>query len=99
MMSHEEKIIEVEISRVKPDENYAGKHISEEDLVELAESIKENGIINPILVYEDGENYVIIAGTRRWLAAKKAGLDTVPVVIRSSMSGYLSIVNELVMIK
>ena len=59
-------------------------HWNEETLQELAESIRANGIIQPILVRPAGEGYELIAGERRWRAAKMAGLDTVPAIVRTA---------------
>ena len=59
-------------------------HFDEEKLVELANSIKKNGIIQPIAVREDKADpgrYEIVAGERRWLAAQRAGLHQVPIVV------------------
>ena len=53
---------------------------------ELAESIKEHGVVQPIVVTPKGSNYLIVAGERRWRAAKKAGLAELPCIVRS-MSG------------
>ena len=57
------------------------------ELEELAQSIKANGIIQPILVRRDGSAYRIIAGERRWRAAQRAGLQRVPVIVRDVSPG------------
>lgn len=69
------------INLIQPNLNQPRKDFSEEALEELAKSIKIYGIIQPILVKKQGALYEIIAGERRWRAAKKAGLQEVPVVI------------------
>lgn len=71
------KTVEIEPNREQP-----RKDFKEEALEELAESIKQFGIIQPILVQKRDEYYEIIAGERRWRAAKKAGLKEVPVIIK-----------------
>lgn len=72
----------LKISMVEPNHNQPRKEFREEALVELAESMKEYGVLQPLLVQKKGEYYEIIAGERRWRAAKLAGLKEVPVVIR-----------------
>jgi ParB family chromosome partitioning protein len=73
-------ILEVDINYIAPNENQPRKNFDEDKLIILAQSIKENGVIQPILVTKDGEYYTIIAGERRWRAAKLAGLKKIPVI-------------------
>lgn len=72
----------LDINKLKPNKEQPRKHFEETSLMELSESIKEHGIIQPILVTREknGSDFVIVAGERRWRAAKKAGLKEVPVV-------------------
>lgn len=70
------------ISKVKPNKGQPRKTFDETELSELADSIKQNGILQPILVRKHGLSYEIVAGERRYQAAKLAGLEEVPVVIR-----------------
>lgn len=70
------------ISKVKPNKGQPRKTFDETELSELADSIKQNGILQPILVRKHGTSYEIVAGERRYQAAKIAGLEEVPVVIR-----------------
>lgn len=70
------------ITDVKPNKEQPRKNFDEDALAELADSIQQNGILQPILVRKKGAKYEIIAGERRYQAAKKAGLKEVPVVIR-----------------
>ena len=72
----------LKISSIEPNHHQPRKDFREESLVELAESMKEYGVLQPLLVQKKGEFYEIIAGERRWRAAKLAGLKEVPVVIR-----------------
>ena len=80
----EEKAAEtmVKITKIEPNREQPRKHFDEEALNELAESIKHYGLISPILVQDKKDHYEIIAGERRWRAAKIAGLKEVPVIIR-----------------
>lgn len=80
----DEKKIEtlVKISKVEPNREQPRKQFKEEALAELAESIKQFGILQPLLVQKRDDYYEIIAGERRWRAAKLAGLKEVPVIIK-----------------
>jgi len=71
----------VSINLIKPNAGQPRKAFDEEKIQQLSESIKEHGIIQPILLKKDGDTYSIIAGERRWRAAKAAGLKEVPVII------------------
>jgi len=73
-------INEIEINKIFPNEDQPRKNFDDEKLAQLTASIKENGIIQPIIVKREGEFYKIIAGERRWRAAKLAGLKKVPVI-------------------
>ena len=73
---------QVSISKIVPNPDQPRKNFNQEALKELAQSIREHGIIQPIIVVQKGENYQIIAGERRYRAAKMAGLKVVPVIIR-----------------
>jgi ParB family transcriptional regulator, chromosome partitioning protein len=72
------------IELVRPNKNQPRKHFAAEKLEELADSIREQGIIQPLVVTKKEGFYEIIAGERRWRAAQKAGLREVPVVIREA---------------
>ena len=72
----------VKISKVEPNRTQPRKQFDEDALVELSESIKQFGILQPLLVSDKGDYYEIIAGERRWRAAKLAGLKEVPVIIK-----------------
>lgn len=77
----QEKTLPIAKLQANPDQ--PRRHFDEEALEELAASIKEHGLIQPILVTPKGEGYEIVAGERRYRASKLAGLDKVPVIIRS----------------
>ena len=70
------------ISLIEPNSKQPRKAFEEEALKELADSIKKFGVLQPLLVAKSGRTYKLIAGERRWRAAKLAGLKEVPVVIK-----------------
>lgn len=72
----------VKISLVEPGGDQPRKNFDEEQISELADSIKKYGVLQPLLVQKKGTHYVIIAGERRWRAAKEAGLREIPVVVK-----------------
>lgn len=76
-------VLEVNISDVKPGKGQPRKTFDKEKLEALATSIKQHGIIQPLIVNKEGNTYYIIAGERRWRAATLAGLKTVPVIEKS----------------
>ena len=73
----------VKITKVEPNREQPRKNFDEDTLQELADSIKQFGLLQPILVQDRKDYYEIIAGERRWRAAKLAGLKEVPVIIRN----------------
>lgn len=75
-------VMEVKITDVIPNKNQPRKSFDEDKLDALADSIREHGIVQPILVTKSGEFYTIVAGERRWRAAKKAGISKVPIIVR-----------------
>lgn len=74
--------MKLKISEIEPNSLQPRKDFNEDALAELADSIKKFGIIEPIVVSKKGRSYVIIAGERRWRAARLAGLKEVPVIVR-----------------
>ncbi len=79
-------VLTVKISRVEPNRKQPRRTFHEESLKELAESIRQYGIVQPLIVQDQKSHYEIIAGERRWRAAKLAGLKEVPVIVRESTS-------------
>ncbi len=73
----------VKITKIEPNREQPRKNFDEDALQELADSIKQFGLLQPILVQDRNDYYEIIAGERRWRAAKIAGLKEVPVIIRN----------------
>lgn len=72
----------VRMTQIEPNQNQPRKNFDEEKLNELAQSIQENGLLEPILVQIKGDHYEIVAGERRWRACHIAGLKEIPVIIK-----------------
>lgn len=72
----------VDINKIQPNPNQPRTHFNETLLQELSESIRENGVLQPLLVRKKGQKYEIIAGERRYQASKLAGVETLPVIIK-----------------
>ena len=79
---YKNSIVMMNISKVEPNRNQPRKNFNEDALNELADSIKEHGIIEPLIVQDRKSYYEIIAGERRWRAANIAGLTEVPIIIK-----------------
>ncbi|HJU76435.1 MAG TPA: ParB/RepB/Spo0J family partition protein [Sphingomicrobium sp.] len=77
-----EGVREIEVARIRPNPNQPRMHFDEESIAELAESIRQRGVLQPILLRADGEGFEIIAGERRWRAAQRARLHTIPAIVR-----------------
>ena len=74
--------VEVPLAKIVPNPNQPRRDFDEEKLDELADSIKKNGLIQPIVVRKHGIGYEIIAGERRYQASKRAGLERIPVIVK-----------------
>ena len=74
----------VGIDRIEPNPHQPREDFDEEKLAELIASIKADGILQPILLRRAGDNYQIIAGERRWRAAREAGLSSIPAIVRDA---------------
>ncbi len=74
----------VPLDRIQPNPHQPRLSMAEDELQELADSIREHGILQPLLVAQNENGYTLIAGERRWRAAARAGLDTVPVIVRQA---------------
>ena len=77
-------LTEVDLDRVIPNPRQPRTSIKQAELEELAESIREHGILQPLLVAKSGADYMLVAGERRWRAARLAGLRTVPVLVKDT---------------
>ena len=73
----------IDINKIEPNKDQPRKSFNEDSLIELSESIKQHGIVQPLVVTKKEDYFEIIAGERRWRAAKKAGLKEVPVIIKN----------------
>ena len=72
----------IDITKIQPNPNQPRTHFNETLLQELSESIRENGVLQPLLVRKKGQKYEIIAGERRYQASKLAGIEKLPVIIK-----------------
>ncbi len=77
-----EKVVELNISKIEPMLNQPRKIFDEDKMKELTDSIRANGVIQPILVVKAQNGYTIVAGERRWRAAKAAGLKSIPAIVK-----------------
>ncbi|HEV2067843.1 MAG TPA: ParB/RepB/Spo0J family partition protein [Thermomicrobiales bacterium] len=77
-------LLELSIDDITPNPYQPRTHMDRQRLEELAESIRIHGLVQPLLVARDGDRFVLIAGERRWRAARLAGLATVPVVVKQA---------------
>lgn len=78
-----ERIQQIEVNKISANPDQPRKHFDEKALMELASSIKQYGVVQPLVLTKNGDAYEIVAGERRWRASKIAGLKTVPSVVRS----------------
>ncbi len=81
LLSPEDRIEKIPVDKLYPNPAQPRKYFDDQSLSELAASIKQYGVIQPLLVTQDNGQYIIIAGERRWRASKIAGLKSVPAVI------------------
>lgn len=76
------KILELKIRDIDPNEDQPRRDFNKDAIYELSKSILEHGVVQPIIVKPNNDRYTIVAGERRWRAARAAGLDKIPVIIR-----------------
>ena len=74
---------ELKLEDIQPDPDQPRRQFDEKELQSLADSIQAMGVIQPIVVIKNGRKYQIVAGERRWRAAKMAGLEKIPAVVRT----------------
>jgi ParB family transcriptional regulator, chromosome partitioning protein len=91
--------LEVDIDRLAPNDFQPRGHMDDARLQDLAQSIRSNGVIQPIVVRKIGDRFQIIAGERRWRAAKLAGLLRVPIVVRDVAVGAEKSLLEMALIE
>jgi ParB family transcriptional regulator, chromosome partitioning protein len=77
-----EELIDLDLDLIEPNSEQPRTRFTEENLEELAQSIRVNGIVQPIVVRKKGAGYQIVAGERRWRAAQRAGLQKIPAVVK-----------------
>jgi ParB family chromosome partitioning protein len=77
-------IMDIALDKIVPNEYQPRKTFPDDALKELAASIKEHGVIQPIIVHRIGANYGLIAGERRWRASRLAGLRTIPALVKDA---------------
>ena len=75
-------VAEIPVGEIDPNRNQPRKRFDDDALLALADSIRHNGVLSPILVAREGGRYTIIAGERRWRAARLANLSTIPAIVR-----------------
>lgn len=81
-ISGKEVFLEIDLDLIKPNGKQPRTNFTEAKLEELAQSIRINGVVQPIIVRKKGANYEIVAGERRWRASQKAGLYKIPAIVR-----------------
>ncbi len=86
-----ESVEQIDISKLVPSPHQPRQEISQEQLESLAQSVRASGIIQPILVRKAGNRYEIVAGERRWRAAKLVGLERVPALVRNLTDGQSAV--------
>src|SRR5688572_5924239 len=90
---------EIDVDQISPNEHQPRHHFEDARLDELAQSIKANGVIQPIVVRKVDAGYRIIAGERRWRAAQRAGLTRIPVVIKDVSAGSAAQLLEMALVE
>lgn len=81
-ISDDKSIREIKIEDIRANKNQPRRKFDEDKIEELAKSIKNHGVLQPILLRKKGSKYELVAGERRWRAAIKAGLDTIPAIVK-----------------
>ncbi len=80
--SSNEELLEIDLDLIEPNSQQPRSRFTEENLEELAQSIRANGVVQPIVVRRRGGKFQIVAGERRWRASQKAGLQKIPSIVR-----------------
>lgn len=84
LASDQNLVEQVAVEEIKPNPNQPRKNFNEDSFSELVVSIKQHGVVQPVVVRHGDHGYELIAGERRWRAAREAGLKTIPAIIRNS---------------
>ncbi|MDY6825860.1 MAG: nucleoid occlusion protein [Bacillota bacterium] len=77
-----EKVVAIDINKIRPNQFQPRRNIDQEKIMELANSIKENGLIQPVVVRRDGNNYELVVGARRYLACRSLGWQKISAVVK-----------------
>jgi len=83
LLDPSDRVQKIKLSLISPKADQPRRHFEEEALQQLAESIKQHGVLQPIIVVAQDDKYIIIAGERRWRAASIAKFETIPAIVRS----------------
>jgi len=89
------KVVELELVRIRPNPDQSRKSVDEGTLRELASSIEQHGLLQPIVVKEVGEGYMLVAGQRRFLAHKRLGRETIFAIITEGNPDELALIENL----
>jgi len=96
--SRRDSVREVEIGRIRPNPAQPRQHFDEEAMAELTESIRQHGVLQPVLLRPAGDGFELIAGERRWRAAQRAQLHSIPALVREhddSSSAELALIENV----
>ena len=85
-MNKRQEVMQVPVDLVRPGRSQARRRFDQAALAELAESIRESGVVQPVVLRSDGRGYELLAGERRWRAAQLAGLHEIPALVRDDLS-------------
>lgn len=96
LVDEKDIIIKVDINKVEPDRNQPRTAFNEDKLNELADSIREHGIVEPLIVQKKEDYYEIVAGERRWRAAKLADLKEVPIIVKEFVTEQEKVTIQLI---
>jgi ParB family chromosome partitioning protein len=85
-MSRRQEVLQVPVDLIEPGRTQARRRFDRQALAELAESIRESGVVQPVVLRSRGRGYELLAGERRWRAAQLAGLHDIPALLRNDLS-------------
>jgi ParB family transcriptional regulator, chromosome partitioning protein len=86
MSRKQEVVLSIPVDRIRPGSTQTRRRFDPEALAELAESIRESGVVQPVVLRSVGRGYELLAGERRWRAAQQAGLHEIPALVRDDLS-------------
>src|SRR5579872_3251176 len=86
MSRRQEVVLSIPVDRIRPGSTQTRRRFDPEALAELAESIRESGVVQPVVLRSVGRGYELLAGERRWRAAQQAGLHEIPALVRDDLS-------------